>query len=73
MQAIGINRKELKKILHETFSAVLAERKDVIVSAVLVALEDIGLARAMEIERTDTYLNTGDFKKKLNSKLRRSK
>lgn len=73
MHTISISRKELKKIMQETFADVLTERKDIIEGAVLEALEDLGLARAMESGRTGDYINTVEFKKKLNAKLQRSK
>lgn len=73
METITINRKELKKIIRETFEDVLSDRKDLIGDAVVEAMEDIGLARAMERERTGEYADTDEFKKRLNARIKRIK
>jgi hypothetical protein len=52
METITINRKELKKIIRETFEDVLSDSKDLISEALLEAMEDIGLAKAMESGKT---------------------
>lgn len=44
---ITISQDELKVIMKETFIEVLKERKDLLEDAVIEAIEDIGLARAI--------------------------
>ena len=44
---ITISHDELKVIIKETFIEVLKERKDLLEDAVIEAIEDIGLARAI--------------------------
>jgi lipoate-protein ligase B len=73
METISISRKELKKIIRETFIDVLIEKKDLIEDAVLEAIEDLGLARAMQEGRTGQFVDTKEFKRKLDSKLKRIK
>ena len=72
METITISRRELKKIMKETFVDVLTSRRDLIEDAVIEALEDVGLARAMEDGRTGEYVDAKEFMKKLNSKLKRT-
>ncbi len=73
METISMSRKELKKIVRETFVDVLTDRKDLIGDAVVEAIEDLGLARAMTEGRTGEYVDGKEFKRKLNSKLKRTK
>ena len=73
METIAISRNELKKIIRETFVDVLSDRKDLIGDAVLEAIEDLGLVRAMEEGRTGEYEDLGGFKKKLDARLKRTK
>jgi len=73
METITINRKELKKIIRETFEDVLSDSKDLISEALLEAMEDIGLAKAMELGKTGQYVDTTEFKKNLTSKIKRIK
>ena len=73
MDTITINRKELKKIIRETFKDVLTDSKDLISDAVLEAMEDIGLAKAMETGKTGQYVDTNEFKKNLTSRVKRIK
>jgi hypothetical protein len=73
MDTITINRKELKKIIRETFKDVLSDSKDLISEAVLEAMEDIGLAKAMESGKTGQYTGTAEFKKNLTSRIKRIK
>ncbi|HCY77259.1 MAG TPA: hypothetical protein DHV28_15175 [Ignavibacteriales bacterium] len=73
METITINRKELKKIIRETFEDVLSDSKDLISEAVLEAMEDIGLAKAMETGKTGQYIDTTEFKENLTSKIKRIK
>jgi hypothetical protein len=70
IETIAINRDELKNIIRESFVEVLRERKDLISDAVLEALEDLGLARAMEEGRTGENEDLGRFQKKFNARLR---
>jgi len=44
---ITITRDDLKMIIKETFIEVLKERKDLLEQAVIEAIEDIGLTRAI--------------------------
>ncbi len=44
---ITISQDDLKMIIKETFIEVLKERKDLLEDAVIEAIEDIGLARAI--------------------------
>lgn len=73
METITINRKELKKIIRETFEDVLSDSKDLISEALLEAMEDIGLAKAMERGKTGQYIDTAEFKENLTSKIKRIK
>ncbi len=69
MDAISISRSELREIIRETFVEVLSERKDLIGDAVLEALEDLGLARAIEEGKTGEFEDVGAFKKRLDARL----
>ena len=73
MGTITISRDELRKIMRETFVDVLSERKDLIEDAVVEAIEDLGLARAMEEGRTGEFVNGKEFGRKLGAKLKRMK
>ena len=73
METINISRNELKKIIRETFVDVLNERKDIIGNAVVEAIEDFGLAGAIIKERTGECIGTESFKKKLESRIKRTK
>jgi len=73
METIAIGGNELRKIIRETFVDVLSERKDLIGDAVLEALEDLGLARAMEEGRTGELKDLGGFKKELDARFKRAK
>ena len=71
METITISRNELKKIILETFEDVLSARKDLIEDAVVEAIEDLGLARAMEEGRTGENVDLLEFKKKLDTSIKR--
>ena len=71
METITINRNELKKIILETFEDVLSARKDLIEDAVVEAIEDLWLARAMEEGRTGENVDLVEFKKKLDTSIKR--
>lgn len=73
MNTITINRKELKEIIRETLEDVLTERRDLISDAVVEAIEDVGLGRAIEDGLTGEYIDTQVFKKKLSAKIARLK
>jgi hypothetical protein len=73
METITINRKELKKIIRETFEDVLSDSKDLISDALLEAMEDIGLAKAMESGKTGQYIDVAKFKENLTSKIKHIK
>ena len=70
MHTFGISRLEFKKIVRETFVEVLTDRKDLIEDAVAEAIEDIGLARAMEEGWTGEYVDPKEFQSKLDSKIK---
>lgn len=60
---ITINEDALRLIIKETFIEVLEERKDLLEQAVIEAIEDIGLARAMaEGVRTPSVSEAEIFK-----------
>jgi hypothetical protein len=73
MDTITISRRELKKIIRETFEDVLSDSKDLISEALLEAMEDIGLAKAMESGKTGQYIDTAEFKEKLTSKINKNR
>lgn len=52
---------------------VFNEKKEFIGDAVVEAMEDVALGRAIEVGRTGEYVDTDEFKKKLTSKLARLK
>lgn len=52
---------------------VLTKRKDLIADAKIEAMEDMGLAIAMEQGRTGKYVGKEKFIKKLNSKTKSKK
>lgn len=70
METITVNRKELKKIIRETFEEVLSDSKDLISEALIEAMEDIGLAKAMESGKTGQYFDTSEFKEKLATRIK---
>ncbi|MBI4691262.1 MAG: hypothetical protein HY754_13515 [Nitrospirae bacterium] len=47
MGTITISQDDLKMMIKETFIEVLKERKDLLEEAIIEAIEDIGLARAI--------------------------
>jgi hypothetical protein len=73
MATITISRGELKKIMQETFVDVLSNRRDLIEDAVVEAIEDVGLARAIVDGRTDEYVDAKEFRRKIDAKLKRTK
>jgi len=73
METIAINRRELKQLMRETFVDVLSSRKDLIGDAVVEAIEDIGLAKAMEEGQTGAYVDVEEFKKILHRRIKQSK
>ena len=73
MENITISRNELKKLMRESFEDVLVAKNDLIGDAVVEAMEDIGLARAMEDGRTGERVDLIGFKKKLNTVIKLTK
>ncbi len=73
MSTITINKRELKKLIRETLEDVFNDKKDFIGDVVVEAIEDVGLGRAIEEGRTGEYIEVGEFKKKLASKITRLK
>ena len=73
MNTITINSKELKKLIRETMEDVFNEKKDLIGDAVVEAMEDTALGRAIEKGRTNEFIDVSEFKNKLNSKINRLK
>lgn len=65
----AINRNELKEVIREIFIEVLSERKDLIEDAVIEAMEDIGLARAMEEQDKGEFIDMNEFRRNLASKI----
>jgi len=70
---ITVNKKELQKLIRETLEDVFNDKKDFIGDAVIEAMEDVGIGRAIEEGRTGEYMDFGEFKKKLASKIARLK
>ena len=73
MESITVDRDELKKLMRETFIDVLIERKDLIEDAVIEALEDIGMGLAIEEGRTGEYVDSDEFMRKLDLRIKGSK
>ena len=73
MESITVDRDELKKLMRETFIDVLIERKDLIENAVIEALEDIGMGLAIEEGRTGEYVDSDEFMRKLDLRIKGSK
>jgi lipoate-protein ligase B len=73
METITVSRKELEKLMRETFIDVLTNRKDLIEEAVIEAFEDIGLGMAIEEGRTGEYVDAEGFIQKLDSKIKGSR
>jgi hypothetical protein len=73
METIAVNPDELKKLMREAFIEVLTERRDLIEDAVIEAIEDLGLATAMEEGRTGEYVDADEFLQKLEGKIKGSK
>ncbi len=73
MGTITINSDELKELIKETFIDVLTSRKDLIEDAVVEAMEDIGLGRAIEEGRTGEYMDKKEFLDRLDEKIKISK
>jgi hypothetical protein len=73
MDTITISRKELRKLIRETFEDVLNDKKELIGDAVVEAMEDIGLAIAMEVGNKGEYIDIGNFKKKLGNRIKQAK
>lgn len=69
METINMNKDELKKVIRVTIEDVLKERKELIEDAVVDAMEDIGLMRAMEEGKTGEYEDVAKFKKDLSTKI----
>jgi lipoate-protein ligase B len=68
MEITDISRDELKELMREAFTDVLTKRADLIEDALVHAIEDIGLATAMEEGRTGEYVDTDEFIEKLEDK-----
>lgn len=71
METKTINHKELEKIIRESSKDVLSDKKNLTGDAANEARENVGLALAIEEGRTGEYVGTAEFKKILNSKLKR--
>lgn len=69
MASITISEDALKKVISETVKEslieVLTNRKDLLEDAVIEAIEDIGLAKAMEEGDTGEYVSEGVVLRKL--------
>ena len=73
MNTITTSRDELKKIIREAIEDVLSDRGDLIEDAVIEAIEDIGMGRAIEEGKKKDYIDKEEFMKKLNVSLRPKK
>jgi len=73
MDNITVSSDELKRLMRETFIDVLSERKDLIETAVIEAIEDIGLGIAMEEGRTGEYIDEKEFIRKLEGTIKGAK
>ena len=73
MNTITTSRDELKKIIREAIEDVLSDRGDLIEDAVIEAIEDIGLGRAMEEAKRGDYADTDRFMSKLNARIKSNK
>lgn len=70
METITIARNELKELMRETFIDVLTKRKDLIEDAVIEAIEDMGLGMAIKEGKTGEYVNSKEFLRKLDIKIK---
>ena len=73
MSTVTIDSKELKKLIRETIEAVFNEKKDLIGDAVVEAMEDAALGRAIDKGKTGEYIDVKEVKKKLSYKISRLK
>lgn len=73
METVTISRSELKKMMRETFIDVLTKRKDLIEDAVIEAIEDVGLGIAIEGGRSGEYIESNEFAKKLDRRIKGTK
>ena len=65
MEAEGISRKELKKLMKEAVISVLTERKDLLEDAVSEAILDMKLGLAIEEGDTGEYVSESEILSKL--------
>jgi len=72
MENTGMTKNEFKKIIYESMENLLKNRKDLIGDAVLEALEDVGLAKAMEEGKTGEFAETTAFVKKLKTRAKKA-
>jgi Mg/Co/Ni transporter MgtE len=65
METITLNKNELQELIkttvRDTIIDVLTQRRDLLEDALLEAIEDIGLARAMEEADKDEYVAEEDI------------
>ncbi len=73
MNTITTDREELKKIIREVFEDVLSNRSDLIEDAVIEAIEDIGMGRAMEEGKKEEYVDNNEFMNRLNDRVKSKK
>ena len=65
MEAEGISKKELKKLMKEAVISVLTERKDLLEDAVSEAILDMKLGLAIEEGDTGEYVSESEILSKL--------
>ena len=65
MEAEGISKKELKKLMKEAVISVLTERKDLLEDAVSEAILDMKLGLAIEEGDTGEYVSEAEILSKL--------
>lgn len=59
--------------MRETFIDVLTKRKDLIEDAIIEAIEDMGLGMAIKEGKTGEYVNSKEFLRKLDIKIKTAK
>ncbi len=73
MESIVLDKNELielmRGLIRETLIEVLTQRRDLLEDAFLEAIEDIGLAGAIEDGRTGEYVSKDEFLEKIELKM----
>ena len=73
MEEVTFNKNDLLELIRgifkETLIEVLTQRRDLLEDALLEALEDIGLVRAIEDGKTGGYVSKDEFLEKIDLKI----